>query len=134
MATGKPHPPLTEHQRRTLAEIRIVEAMERGEFDNLPGMGKPLDLEPPPPGHEDMWWAMRLLKNAKIVTDEVRYRKQIDELRAQLASATQEAEVRRIVRELNVWIVKLNTMGTNAIPTTLAPFDEESEVGRRCGK
>jgi hypothetical protein len=28
----------------TLVEKRIREAMEKGEFDNLPGKGEPLDL------------------------------------------------------------------------------------------
>ena len=28
-----------------IAERRIIEAMENGEFDNLEGMGKPINLE-----------------------------------------------------------------------------------------
>src|SRR5690606_36722556 len=41
-----------------LAEQRIRQAMELGEFDNLPGEGKPLDL-----GDDDpSWWAMRKLR------------------------------------------------------------------------
>ncbi len=34
----------------TIAENQIREAMERGDFDNLPGKGKPLDLSGDPLG------------------------------------------------------------------------------------
>lgn len=43
---------------RRLAEKRIEDAMEEGKFDNLPGRGKPLDLEPLPADENArmMWW------------------------------------------------------------------------------
>jgi hypothetical protein len=126
----KNKPRLTEAQRRHLVERRISEAMEEGKFDNLPGAGQPLNIEMPTPGHEELWWSLRLLKQANVVTDEVRYRQKIDDLLARLDTASTEAEVRASVRELNEWIVKLNTMGTNRIPTTLAPLDEEAAVAR----
>jgi DnaJ family protein C protein 28 len=45
-------------------EELIQRAMEQGEFDNLPGHGKPLNLEENP--HEDPTWrsAYRMLKNS----------------------------------------------------------------------
>ena len=36
---------LTATTYKTVVEKQIQEAMERGEFDNLPGKGKPLDLD-----------------------------------------------------------------------------------------
>lgn len=127
----KQHEPrLTPAQRRSLVERRILEAMEEGKFDNLSGMGRPLNLEDPTPGHEGLWWALRQLKEANVVTDEVRYRWKIDDLRDRLAAATSERDVRAAVRELNVWIVRLNTMGTNVMPTTLAPINEAQAVER----
>ncbi|MGB1252735.1 MAG: DUF1992 domain-containing protein [Candidatus Promineifilaceae bacterium] len=36
---------LTAASYKTVVEKQIQEAMERGEFDNLPGKGKPLDLD-----------------------------------------------------------------------------------------
>jgi len=42
-----------------LAERRISEAMERGEFDNLPGAGRPLaDLDEP---YDEWWWVRKWL-------------------------------------------------------------------------
>ena len=48
-----------------LAERRIEEAIERGEFDDLPGAGKPLDLDDLDPLlPEELRMAYRILKNA----------------------------------------------------------------------
>jgi hypothetical protein len=43
---------------RRIAECRIAEAMEEGKFDNLPGKGEPLELEPLPAEENArmMWW------------------------------------------------------------------------------
>ncbi len=45
-----------------IAEKAIVEAMERGEFDNLPGKGRPLDLGDDAYGDEGMALANHLLR------------------------------------------------------------------------
>lgn len=47
-----------------LAERKIAEAIERGEFDRLPGAGKPLDLEDDPLVPEELRMACRILRNA----------------------------------------------------------------------
>ncbi|TAK82914.1 MAG: DUF1992 domain-containing protein [Betaproteobacteria bacterium] len=54
-----------------LAEQRIVEAVSRGELDNLPGAGKPLVLEDDPLVPEELRLAYRILKNAGFVPREV---------------------------------------------------------------
>ncbi len=117
-------PTLTAAMRRHLVERRIVEAMQRGEFDNLPGAGKPLHIESPPPKNEDLWWALKIMRQAEVVPDEIRYRKRIDELRREVAAADSEQKALAAVRALNDQIRKLNRMGTNVIPTTLTTFDE----------
>jgi hypothetical protein len=48
-----------------LAERRIGEAIERGEFDDLPGAGQPLDLDDLDPLlPEELRMAWRILRNA----------------------------------------------------------------------
>ena len=49
---------------RRIADRLIEDAMKEGKFDNLPGAGKPLELEPMPPEENARaaWWAIRLLK------------------------------------------------------------------------
>ena len=57
-----------------LAERKIAEAIERGELDELPGAGKPLDLEDDPLVPEEVRMAYRVLKNAGYVPPEVQER------------------------------------------------------------
>lgn len=117
-------------RRRDLVERRILDAMADGLFDNLPGTGRPLDLRQPHGKGEEIWWALRTLEQANVVTDEVRYRQEIRRGLEALRGATSEPRVREAVRRLNEWILKLNTMGTNVIPTTLTTFDERAEIER----
>lgn len=50
-----------------IAERKIEEAIERGEFDDLPGAGQPLDLDDLDPSlPEELRLAYRILKNAGI--------------------------------------------------------------------
>jgi len=54
-----------------LAEKKIEEAVSRGEFDHLPGAGRPLDLDDDPLIPEELRIAYRILKNAGFVPPEV---------------------------------------------------------------
>src|SRR5690348_17483079 len=54
-----------------LAERKILEAIERGELDDLPGAGQPLELDDDALVPEDLRLAYRILKNAGYVPAEV---------------------------------------------------------------
>lgn len=54
-----------------LAEQKIAEAIERGELDDLPGAGRPLELDDDSLVPEDLRLAYRILKNAGFVPAEV---------------------------------------------------------------
>lgn len=54
-----------------IAEQRICEALARGELDDLPGTGQPLDLNEDLLVPEDLRMAYRILKNAGFVPPEV---------------------------------------------------------------
>ncbi|HEX6321089.1 MAG TPA: DnaJ family domain-containing protein [Burkholderiales bacterium] len=54
-----------------LAEKKLAEAVSRGELDDLPGQGQPLDLDEDPLVPEDLRLAYRILKNAGYVPPEV---------------------------------------------------------------
>lgn len=65
-----------------LAEERIKEAQGRGEFDHLPGAGKPLPEEDDLAGVEpSLRMACRILKNAGYVPEEVLLRREIADIR-----------------------------------------------------
>ena len=83
-----------------LAEQRIEEAQARGDFDNLPGAGRPLDLEDDTLVPEDLRVAYRILKNSGLVPPEVEARRTIAELERLLIEGTDEADTQARSRAL----------------------------------
>ena len=121
-----------ESALRRLADKRIEDAMREGKFDNLPGAGKPLDLEPMPADENARmtWWMLRILKNNNFTPEEVRWRRQIDRLKEELDAATTERRVEALVKQVNGLVHQLNTLGTNAINIAVAPISLETERQR----
>jgi DnaJ family protein C protein 28 len=85
----------------SLIDRKIREAMAAGEFDNLAGTGKPLDLSENP--YEDPDWrtAHRLLRNAGFAPSWIEERKDIDA----------ELEAARIILARH-WTILINARGT----------------------
>ena len=65
---------------RLIAERKIAEALERGELANLPGEGRPLELDDDALIPEELRAAYRILKNAGFVPPEVQALREIKEL------------------------------------------------------
>jgi len=65
-----------------IAERKIAEAQARGELDNLPGEGRPLELDDDALVPEDLRLAYRILKNAGFVPPEVELLREISQLEA----------------------------------------------------
>ena len=74
----------------SIAEQRIREAMQRGDLDDLPGSGQPLDLDDDRLVPEDLRMAYRILKNSGYVPPEVQTLKDIAELERQILAADGE--------------------------------------------
>ena len=55
-----------------LAEQKIAEAIANGELDDLPGAGKPLELDDDSLVPEELRLAYRILKNAGVAPSEVK--------------------------------------------------------------
>ena len=77
-------------------EIIIKEAQERGEFDNLKGKGKPLDLTAYFETPEELRLALSTLKNADFVPAEVELLQEIAALKEKLAETAGADERNRI--------------------------------------
>jgi len=73
-------------------EKQIKEAIARGEFDNLPGAGKPLDLEAYFNTPEDLRMAFAMLKSNEFVPEEVEIFKEISELDEKINASDDKAE------------------------------------------
>jgi hypothetical protein len=84
-----------------IAERRIREAQERGEFDDLPGAGMPLALEDDALVPEDLRVAFRLLKSAGFVPPELAAHREIRELEQLLQAAEEDTERRHLLSRLN---------------------------------
>jgi hypothetical protein len=60
-----------------LVEERIKNAQKKGDFNNLPGSGKPLDLDEGSCVAEDLRLAYKILKNADFVPPEIEIKNEI---------------------------------------------------------
>lgn len=75
-----------------IAETRIKEALEKGELDNLPGQGKPLDLKNPNPFETpEERMHNKILQNLGLAPEEVELLKEIDNLKAAIAETIDES-------------------------------------------
>jgi hypothetical protein len=57
-------PLLSERAIQMIAENKIRAAVEAGEFDNLPGLGKPAAIFDEP--YDPHWWIRRKLKRESL--------------------------------------------------------------------
>ena len=93
-----------------IAEQRIREAIENGEFDNLKGMGKPLDLGDEAWIPEDLRMAYRILKNSGCLPAELELRKEVLNLRELINTIDDNEERIKKIRQLNFKLLKLNEL------------------------
>jgi hypothetical protein len=91
-----------------IAENRILEAMEAGEFDNLEGMGQPLNLEDESHIPPELRMAYKILKNAHCLPPELELRREVVTLQDLVASMEDEAEKLKQMRRLNFLMMKLS--------------------------
>lgn len=107
---------------------QIREAQERGEFDDLPGAGKPLpDLHRP---YDELWWVRRKLREEGLsyVPPALQLRRAVEQAREQILRARSERQVRDIVAEVNELIRRANRTGSAGGPVGTTPLDEEAAV------
>ena len=81
-------------------EMKIRKAMAEGEFDNLKGKGKPLDLDKYSQISEHTRIAYHVLRNADFVPEEVRLKKEMEELKEQIKECKSEDEKETLMKEL----------------------------------
>jgi DnaJ homologue, subfamily C, member 28, conserved domain len=112
----------------TWIDRQIREGMDRGEFDGLPGHGKPLDdLDRP---RDELWWVKRKLRRETVefLPPTLALRKEVEDARERIAAAMSEDDVRAIVTEINARIRYINSRATAGPPSTQAPLDIHHEL------
>src|SRR5262245_59311162 len=84
-----------------LVEQRIREAQEKGEFDDLPGAGRPLELDDDALVPEDLRAAYRLLRNAGFVPPELEAHGEIRQLEQLLRTVDDAGERSSILSRIS---------------------------------
>jgi DnaJ homologue, subfamily C, member 28, conserved domain len=98
-----------------IVEDRIRKAQYKGDFDNLPGAGKPLDLQDDQHIPADLRLAYKILKNGDCLPPEIELKKEILRTEDLLAGMNDTAERYSTLKKLNFLIMKLNaTRNTDA--------------------
>ena len=87
---------------------KIKEAIARGEFDNLPGKGKPVDLDAYFATPEHLRMGYSILKSADIIPEEMELLKQIEDLKKSLDSSTAPMEKKVLRQQLSEKLTNLN--------------------------
>jgi hypothetical protein len=86
------------HVFERIAEARISEAIDRGDFDDLAGAGRPLELEDLSHVPPDLRVAYKVLRNAEVVPPEVELRREIHSLSGLIGTVDDENEHTRLRR------------------------------------
>jgi hypothetical protein len=99
--------------------------MERGEFSNLPGDGKPLPTIDQPV--DEMWWVREKLRreNVSYLPPTLAIRKELEDALDRVSRADSESAVRSIVMAINERIVQINSRATSGPPSSVMPLDVE---------
>jgi hypothetical protein len=118
-------------QQSTWVDLQVRQAMERGDFDNLPGQGKPIaDLGPE---HDPDWWVKKLVEreNIALLPPALALRKEDAELDDRLDRINVESEVRREVADFNARVRKAiytPPTGPSGPPVITRQRDVDAEV------
>ena len=93
-----------------VVEEKIREAQEAGAFDNLPGAGKPLQLEDLSWVPEDLRVAYTILKNAHVLPPEVELLKQIRTIEELLKYVENGPQKKDLVKQIQWKMIRLDLL------------------------
>ena len=93
-----------------VVEERILEAQRAGAFDNLPGKGKPLNLDDESRVPEELRVAYRVLKNAHVLPPEAELLKEIHRIEDLLKYVEDEGERKVLAKSIQWKIIHLDIL------------------------
>ena len=108
-------------------DSQISASRRRGEFDNLPGAGKPLpDLDKP---HDEMWWVRSFLKREGLsfLPETLQLKLDVERGLEDVLKTRSRRQARRLLKELNERIIYVNSRSGNidGPASTVSPLDIE---------
>jgi hypothetical protein len=114
----------------SFSEYLVRKSMREGEFDNLPGAGRPIaGLEEP---YREDWWLRSVLKreNLAVPCPSLEIRRDVECTLNMVGGLGDEERVRREIESLNARIAKVNRLGSSGPATAVAPLDVDAVVAR----
>jgi hypothetical protein len=126
--TGRAAAAQRMQRQNEYVNLQIERAMARGEFDNLPGAGKP--IEGLGAQHDPDWWLKKLIEREKIsvLPPALQLRKDDAELDARLDRHTAESEVRRMLEDFNARVMHARYTPVDGPPLVTMPREVDAEV------
>jgi hypothetical protein len=114
----------------TWADKQIRDAERRGDFAALEGAGKPLESLDEP--YDELWWVRRKMRSEGLAAlpPSLVLRKEAEDAEAAVAAATTEAQVRRILREVNDKLRPALARPPEGPPLGRGLFDVEQVVAK----
>lgn len=110
-----------------IAERRIREAQERGEFDGLPGAGAPLQLEDDALVAQELRAAYRMLRNAGFVPPEIEPHRELRQIEQLMARIDSEREQSTLLARINRLLSRISSRpGCRTLRVEEAYFDSVS--------
>ncbi|RFA07483.1 molecular chaperone DnaJ [Subtercola boreus] len=117
--------------RAQYVEISIQQAMRRGEFDNLPGSGKPLkNLHD---AYDPDWWIKQKIERENITglgPPALTLRSESAGLDEKMDAAPSEKRVRELLDDFNTRVVEARRQLKGGPPVVTATRDVEAEIER----
>ncbi|MEV5008276.1 MULTISPECIES: DUF1992 domain-containing protein [unclassified Streptomyces] len=106
---------------------QIRDAQGRGEFDRLPGVGKPL---PDDMTYDELWWVKRKMarEGLSYLPPSLALRKQAEDALAAALAAPSERIVRAVIADINTKILDMMLKPPPGPPLGLKRYDVEEIV------
>lgn len=116
-------------QQTTWVDLQVKQAIDRGDFDDLPGAGKPIpDLDAE---HDPDWWLKKLIEREQVtgvLPASVQLRKDDAELDALLDATPSEKVAREIVEEFNKRVIAARYSVPQGPPLITMPRDVDETL------
>ncbi|MGC5321305.1 DUF1992 domain-containing protein [Micromonospora arida] len=114
-------------------EAKIQDAVQRGEFDDLPGMGKPIPGRGAP--YDEAWWIKSFLEREALPSDlllptSLQLRRRIEQVPDEVRDLPTEQSVRDFVGQLNAQIVAWLRFPDDGPRVAVRPVNTEDVVRR----
>jgi len=121
-----------------LAENKIREAMLKGEFDDLPGQGKPLQLDDLSMVPEELRAGYIMLKNAGVLPEEMQLQKEIVNLQRLISYSTEDstatAEIKALEKKLKEKLLRYEMIMEKRKTSSSVMSMYKDKISRKLGR